>query len=172
LFLIVPCEIALPKEARVTKTQNESETENDMVNALGMQVEVPFVPAGERKPKALDEYEKDTIVVVGKKRTKKRKRAVGRGVSSERGASQSSSTLANGEDVNTGAQPQKGREEMASDDSNDISPGQDGFDVAAVPNILDGASDNEAGGIAKQKGHKTDKARGTSHMTQFPLKFI
>jgi len=40
---------------------------------LGMQVEIPFVPAARRKPAEMVE---DSIVVVGQARQKKRKRAV------------------------------------------------------------------------------------------------
>ena len=127
-----------------------------MTNILGMQVEVPFVPASERKPNILDERVEDTIVIVGHTRAKKRKRnAVPKAVPEQHGSE--SPSVAGDEGVDSVSKP----DEMAT------SGGQKYFDFSAVSNILDDDPDNEA--EDKQTKQKRLKKQAKDNKSQGPL---
>jgi len=114
---------------------------------LDMHVEVPFVPAAARKPKVLETYAEDTIVVVGQTRPKKRKR------NSKKLTEQAESceilAVPGNEDVEhhgvvSMSKPlgEKEKPEIVME-AGETSDEQD-FDFSAVPNILDDDPDNEA----------------------------
>lgn len=108
--------------------------ETTIDNATGMQIEIPYVPAGQRATKRIDE-ERDTIIVVGQAR-QKRKRKAGEGTEPEASASRndtSSSTIVPKQD--------------------EIEP----FDFAFVPNILDDNPDTED----RKKKRQRKQAKGS-----------
>jgi exosome complex exonuclease RRP6 len=106
-----------------------------------VEVEIPFVPASQRKAAQVVE---DSIVVVGQARQRKRKRtkAAVEDVDSLR--------LANGLDG------KKARDEQPNVISKDEVAGDEDepFDFSTVPNILDNNSDNEASSLKKKRKQK------------------
>ncbi|KAK2465781.1 hypothetical protein APHAL10511_002325 [Amanita phalloides] len=136
----------------------ETRTSEDATGVLGMQVEIPFVPAVERIPKSLGTRFEDTIVVVGQTRAKKRKR-------------NGKKTSEDGADISGLASGGEGRGRKEDNDSQEgvgeTSGGQDDFDFSVVPNILDDGSDEER--HAKQKRLKKQyKAKGSMFYGDFP----
>ncbi|KAF8959127.1 hypothetical protein BDZ97DRAFT_1906257 [Flammula alnicola] len=104
--------IAATRETAIVRDEHFDE-------ATGMQVEIPYVPASQRPTKRVEE-ERDTIVVVGQARQKrKRKEAKG-----------SPAT----EDGTNSSKPSVKKEGNASDEP---------FDFSAIPNILDDNPDTE-----------------------------
>ena len=85
-----------------------------------MQIEIPYVPAGQRPTKRIED-ERDTIIVVGQAR-QKRKRKTGEGKEPEASTSRDDATSS-----------------MIVPKQDEIEP----FDFAAVPNILDDNPDTE-----------------------------
>ena len=107
---------------------------------LAMQVEIPFVPAAQRKP---TETVEDAIVVVGQARQKKRKRAVK--TTHEDPLSPRPSADAAGSDIH-----------QAKNSGPDIL--EESFDFSGIPNILDDNPDLEdTKKPKKQKKHKHGK---------------
>ncbi|KAG5642308.1 hypothetical protein DXG03_003028 [Asterophora parasitica] len=115
----------------------------------GMQVEIPFVPAAQRKTTA--QTVDDSIVVVGQARQKKRKRTK----STPDGA-----VSASAEGLSQKSKPQ--HEGSGSKDE----PGEpEPFDFSAVPNILD---DNPHTEETKQKKRQKKQKRGGEFYGDFP----
>ena len=128
-----------PQVVRVKEdTEAVEEDTSSQGPVLGMEVEIPFVPASQRKTTQVIE---DSIVVVGQVRQKKRKRTkVHDGVGGSNG--------------------KKAREEQldGNDQSNEANE-QAPFDFLVVPNILDDNPNLEET-ITKKK--KKEKQKGTS----------
>lgn len=105
---------------------------------VGMQVEIPYVPAAQRqKATVIEEKERDTIVVVGKSKTKKRKRT-----KSTQAVGSSSQVVDNNRSTSDGKE------------------GEEGFDFSSVPNVLDENPEVEAKQPVKKRQRK---AKGMSH---------
>lgn len=95
--------------------------ENPLSEVFGMQVEIPFVPASQRKgAQAID----DSIVVVGQARQKKRKR-ITKSAPSDASASADAPTTSHRQEEH-GLGPQDG-----------VPKEQESFDFSSVPNLLD-----------------------------------
>ncbi|KAF8636209.1 hypothetical protein AX17_003695 [Amanita inopinata Kibby_2008] len=166
-----PKPAAIKSEASKVYVKASTE-EEEVTDVLGMQVEVPFVPAAERKPKILDSRVEDTIVVVGQPRARKRKRKE-RGAVSLDAVDDGMEVEQNEAGLGQNGGPSKGREEFGKererDDSQDIVmegadevlEAQGDFDFSAVPNLLDDDPDNEAEDKqTKQKRHKKQANKG------------
>jgi exosome complex exonuclease RRP6 len=108
---------------------------------LGMAVEIPFVPASQRKVTQVIE---DSIVVVGQARQKKRKRT--KTPMEDADPSRSVDSL-NGK---------KTRQEQGSGTPKDEVPSDGGktFDFSVVPNILDNNPDLVESPVKKKKQRK------------------
>lgn len=105
---------------------------------LGMEVEMPYVPASQRN---ITQVVDDSIVVVGQVRQKKRKRAKATTV---------------GTDASAEASNEVGRKEVIPNDES--ATFEQPFDFSAVPNILDDNPNIEdSKKKRKQKKQKTGK---------------
>jgi len=121
--------------------------EHDQANidgVQGMQVEIPYLPVAQRRTIQARE-QKDTIVVVGQAKQKKRKRI--KGVV---------------EDLKLSTQTGKGK--VHDDDANDTREESQPFDFSAVPNMLDGNPDIEDVNRRKKK----QKKKGGTFFGDFP----
>ncbi|KAK7061210.1 exosome complex exonuclease RRP6 [Favolaschia claudopus] len=133
-------------------TATESAPQESIEPALGMQVEVPYVPAAQRAPK--QEVVDDSIVVVGQARQKKRKRAKtdpevdgdGTGVLAAAAAAEGSPSPKKS--------AKKGKHE-------EIVEEVEAFDFASAPNILDDAPAEEDNRVKKRKKQKKGKDKPT-----------
>ncbi|KAM6493825.1 hypothetical protein JOM56_010186 [Amanita muscaria] len=139
-----------------------SKIEIDVTGVLGMQVEVPFVPAAQREPKIVDKRVEDTIVVVGKVGAKKRRRDAPSKDTSEQSARGSPSFMddrAEGQgDMSQKKLPKERRSRNTTLD-NKTSEEQKDFDFSAVPNVLDDPS-NPTEESSRPKKVKLDKVKG------------
>jgi exosome complex exonuclease RRP6 len=108
---------------------HKEEEEKGVEEEMGMQVEIPFVPAAQRQAATvIEEKERDTIVVVGKPKTKKRKRT--------------KSTVAPSSQVVDKGIALDGKES------------EEGFDFASVSNVLDENPEVEAKKPMKKRQKK------------------
>ncbi|PFH53303.1 hypothetical protein AMATHDRAFT_137825 [Amanita thiersii Skay4041] len=114
--------------------QTKAEPVTDM---LGVDIEIPFISAAERKPKMSDPRTEDTIVVVGQGRMKKRKH----------------------KNVALSARANR---EIANVSDGTTTDNQEDFDFAAASNILDNNSDNEA----EERVTKPQKPKKQTQMTK------
>jgi exosome complex exonuclease RRP6 len=132
------------KEATTAATAAATETTDAFEDATGMQIEIPFVPASQRRSSTIkaEEKEKDTIVIIGQSKTKKRKRT--------------KSTLRGKEAKQESPGGSEGKEEKAGAEGEG---GEAPFDFASVPNILDDNPDVESGKPARKK-QKKGKGKG------------
>jgi exosome complex exonuclease RRP6 len=112
-------------------------------DTTGMQIEIPFVPAIQRQIPAVVE-DKDTIVVVGKPKVKKRKRTKTLVVNEDKSAKNAGEGIPSVTLVESGSE---GKDES--------------FDFASVPNILDDNPDMEDRSPMKKKQKKQKKGQGT-----------
>ncbi|KNZ78491.1 Exosome complex exonuclease rrp6 [Termitomyces sp. J132] len=140
--------VSAPTMPRVAESNIETVPENgpedaqvSLTEVSGMQVEVPFVPASQRR--VVQVTEDDSIVVVGQARQRKRKRTK----LTTDGLAEASS-LKN---------EHKNKDGRAQDDVNNHEP----FDFTAVPNILDDNPNVEDMKQKKQKRQKKQKTGGT-----------
>ncbi|KAF5360491.1 hypothetical protein D9756_004521 [Leucocoprinus leucothites] len=129
-----------PKTTTTTETLEE---------AMGMQIEIPFVPASQRQTTTavvVGEKEKDTIVVVGQSKSKKRKRT--------------KSTVATKDKIkeNEGTPSSTGGEAEGEGET---------FDFASVPNILDDNPEVQPG-ERKPVKKKQKKGKGGQFFGDFP----
>ncbi|KAF8621412.1 hypothetical protein AX15_007824 [Amanita polypyramis BW_CC] len=152
-----------PKVTTAKKTEDiNGGIDSEVEDILGMQVEVPFVPASERKPNILDERVEDTIVIVGRPHARKRKRsAVPKAISKQHGPS----VVRDAERVDSVSKKEGCDSQESEMAIHETSGGQRDFDFSAVPNILDDDPDNEAEDRrSKQKKlKKQPKAKAMSH---------
>ncbi|XP_006462303.1 hypothetical protein AGABI2DRAFT_186278 [Agaricus bisporus var. bisporus H97] len=131
---------SVPKTAAVSSTVTSKEEDG---NVVGMQVEIPYIPAAQRqKATVIEEKERDTIVVVGKSKTKKRKRT-----KSTQAAGSSSQVVDNNRSTSDGKE------------------GEEGFDFSSVPNVLDENPEVEAKKPVKKR---QKKAKGGPKSSDFP----
>lgn len=114
--------------------------------STGIQIEIPFVPAAHRKAIAVGETDKDTIVVVGQPKAKKRKRTKGNTANTAQSQGKDPESVATVD--TTGA---------AAEDSIEAEP--EIFNFANVPNILD---DNPDLASRKPLKKKPKKGKGES----------
>ena len=120
-----------------------------------MQVEIPYVAASQRPTKQVKEEERDTIVVVGQARQKRKRTKAqqhnGAGKSKEPAVDQapSSSTLL----------------EKEEEESNALEP--ESFDFSAVHNILDDNPDLEDGNRKKKRQKKQNKGQSCRYFSPF-----
>jgi exosome complex exonuclease RRP6 len=121
----------------ITQDSNAIEDASLQGPVLGMEVEIPFVPASQRKPTQVVE---DSIVVVGQARQRKRKRT--------KAAAEDASALRSADGFNgkktQDEQPNTSKVEVPGDE-------EEPFDFSTVPNILDNNPNSEASSVKKKK---------------------
>ncbi|CAA7266028.1 unnamed protein product [Cyclocybe aegerita] len=125
------------------------EPKQEVDEATGMEVEIPYVPASQRTTKQVPvKEERDTIVVVGQARKKRKRKAT---------------EVADGEES---AASKKDKGDLAATKmagADDEEP----FDFAKVPNILDDNPDLEEGS-KKRKRQKKQGNKGGTFYGDFP----
>jgi len=129
------------KQIAQESTTTEDKAIQDPV--LGMEVEIPFVPASQRKPTQVVE---DSIVVVGQARQKKRKRT--KAVVEDAAASRSAD----------GSNAKKTRQEVNPMPGGGVPSNEEPFDFSAVPNILDNNPDMKESAVKAKKKQRKQKS--------------
>ncbi|KAF8975376.1 hypothetical protein BDQ17DRAFT_1441539 [Cyathus striatus] len=157
-FVIAP---SAPKVVSTTTTSMDVKEEATMQldPALGMQVEVPFVPSAQRKVTKVEET--DTIVVVGQARQKKRKRVKEK---------EASSTPADGDGEETGASSPLKKEDKSKAQSDEEEVEQPAFDFSSAPNLLDDNpnAEGDQGRKKRQRKAGTKGVKGGQFYGDFP----
>ncbi|GLB45506.1 putative HRDC domain containing protein [Lyophyllum shimeji] len=137
--------VIAPSIPKISEQRSDLVSEEDVMmqeEVSGMQAEIPFVPAAQRK---ITERVEGSIVVVGQARQKKRKRTK---------PAPDGAAAISAEGFSPKNQPQKLEGAGSNDEPGDHEP----FDFSAVPNILD---DNPHTEDARQKKkHKKQKTGG------------
>ena len=118
-----------------------------------MQVEIPYVAASQRPTKQVKEEERDTIVVVGQAR-QKRKRTK---------AQQQNDTGKSNEPAADEAPSSSILLEKEGKESNALEP--ESFDFSAVHNILDDNPDLEDGNRKKKRQKKQNKGQSFRYLS-------
>ncbi|KAF5374147.1 hypothetical protein D9615_008827 [Tricholomella constricta] len=147
-LVIAPSAPKVLEQGTALVPQDDVIMESSIPEVSGMQVEIPFVPASQRKATQAVE---DSIVVVGQAKQKKRKRA-------KPAPDGAASTSAEGSS-------QKNKPQNEDAGSRDESEGHEPFDFAAVPNILD---DNPNTEDMKQKKRQKKQKSGGVFYGDFP----
>lgn len=126
--------------------------------AMEMQVEIPYVPASQRRTTA--EIVEDSIVVVGQARQKKRKRT--------KGAAEATDQAPSAED----SAAKKTKNDRAADKTTPQEHSTpEPFDFSAVPNILDDNPNTDETKVKRKKSKQTKGACDTSSLL-FPGVYI
>lgn len=120
---------------------------------LGMAVEIPFIPASQRKAMGIVE---DSIVVVGQARQKKRKRT--KAAVNDLGSSRSAESL-NKKKIQQERVNGTPKNEVTSDK-------EEPFDFSVVPNILDNNPNLEESAVKKKKQRR--QKNGEAFYGDFP----
>ncbi|KDR77424.1 hypothetical protein GALMADRAFT_209792 [Galerina marginata CBS 339.88] len=143
---------AIPQIVPAAPDTQGVEDEPEIDGASGMQVEIPYVAASQRSTKEIKE-EKDTIVVVGQARQKRKRKGT---------EAKSGPGLGN-EDANEGVEIEDTKATAAGRSvpkQEDVAP----FDFAAAPNILDDNPDLED----RKKKRQKKQSKGASFYGDFP----
>ncbi|KAJ3510409.1 hypothetical protein NLJ89_g4693 [Agrocybe chaxingu] len=143
---------SVPQFPAVTSSEPDvtpGEPKQEVDEATGMEVEIPYVPASQRATKQIQvKEESDTIVVVGQARKKRKRKAA---------------ETAGGEES---APPKKDEGDLTATKMEGADE-EEPFDFAKVPNILDDNPDLEEGS-KKRKRQKKQGNKGGTFYGDFP----